>query len=53
MSELFHQKVNHYHLRNPYELSIPNVNSVFHGQGRISYLGRLKWQVVYHLNSKI
>ena len=27
MSELFHQKVNHYDLRNPYELSIPIVNT--------------------------
>ena len=46
MSELFHQKVNHYDLRNPYEFSIPNVNSVFHGQGSISYLGPLIWQLV-------
>ena len=45
MSELFHQKVNHYDLRNPYEFSIPNVNSVFHGQGSISYLGPLIWQL--------
>ena len=29
MSELFYQKVNHYNLRNPYEFSIPNVNSFF------------------------
>ena len=29
MSELFHQKVIHYNLRNPYKISIPNVNSVF------------------------
>ena len=29
MSELFYQKVNHYDLQNPYEFSIPNVNSVF------------------------
>ena len=29
MSELFFQNVNHYNLRNPYEFSIPNVNSVF------------------------
>ena len=35
MSELFHQKVNHYDLRNPYEFSIANVNSVLHGQGNI------------------
>ena len=46
MSELFHQKVNHYDLRNPYEFCIPNVNSVFHGQGSISYLGLLIWQLV-------
>ena len=39
--KLFHQKVNHYDLRNPYESSIPNVNCVFHGQGSISYLGPL------------
>ena len=32
MSELSHQKFNHYDLQNPYESSIPNVNSVFHGQ---------------------
>ena len=31
MSEILHQKVNHYDLQNPYESSIPNVNSVFHG----------------------
>ena len=42
-SELFHQKVNHYDLRNPYEFSVPNVNSVFRGQRSISYLGPLKW----------
>ena len=29
ISKLFHQKVNHYNLRNPYEFSIPNLNSVF------------------------
>ena len=46
MSELFHQKVNHYDLRNPCEFSIPQVNSVFHGQGNISYLGTLIWQLV-------
>ena len=46
MIELFHQKVNHYDPRNPYEFSIPNVNSVFHGQGSISYLGPLIWQLV-------
>ena len=45
MSELFHQKVNHYDLRNPYEFFIPNVNSVFHGQGSIPYLGPLIWQL--------
>ena len=38
MRKLFHQKVNNYDLRNPYEFSIPNVNSVFHGQRNISYL---------------
>ena len=32
MSELFYQKVNHYDMRNPYEFSISNVNSVFHEQ---------------------
>ena len=41
MSELFHQKVNHYDLRNPYEFSVPNFNSIFHGKGSISYLGPL------------
>ena len=46
VSELFHRKVNHYDLRNPYEFSIPNVNSVFHGQGSMSYLGPLIWQLV-------
>ena len=46
MSELFHQKVNHYDLWNPYEFSIANVNSVLHGQGSISYLGTLIWQLV-------
>ena len=46
MSELFHQKVNHYDLRNPYQFFILNVNSVFHGQGRLSYLGPLTWQLV-------
>ena len=30
MRELFHQQVNHYNLRNPYDFSIPNVNNVFH-----------------------
>ena len=29
MSELFHQKVNHYDLRNPYEFSILNINIFF------------------------
>ena len=46
MSELFHQKVNHYDLRKPCEFSIPNVNNVFHGQGSISYLGPLIWQLL-------
>ena len=46
MSELFHQKVNHYDLRNPYEFSISQVNSVFRGQGSISYLGTLIWQLL-------
>ena len=46
MSELFYQKVNHYDLRNPYEFSIPNVNSVFHGQASKRYLGLLIWQLV-------
>ena len=41
MSELFHQKVNHYDLPNPCEFSNPDVNSVFHGQESISYLGPL------------
>ena len=45
MSELFYQKVNHYDLRNPYEFSIPNVNSVFHGQASIRYLGPPIWQL--------
>ena len=35
MSELFHQKVNHCNLRNPYEFSIPKVGSVFHEQRNI------------------
>ena len=35
MSELFHQKVKEYDLRNPYEFSIPHVNSVFHIQASI------------------
>ena len=46
ISELFHQKVNHYNLRNPYEFSVPKINSVFHGQGSISYLGPLIRQLV-------
>ena len=46
MSELFHQKVNHYDLRNPSEFSIPNVNSVFHGQASVRYLGPLMLQLV-------
>ena len=41
MNELIRQKVSHYDLRNPYEFFILNVNSVFHGQGSISYLGPL------------
>ena len=45
MSELFYQKVNHYDLRNPYEFSIPNVNSAFHGQASTRYLGPLIWLV--------
>ena len=45
MSELFYPKVNHHDLRNPYEFSISNVNSIFHGQV-ISYLGPLIWQLV-------
>lgn len=46
MSELFHLKVNHYDLGNPYEFSISNVNSVSHGQESISYLRPLIWQFV-------
>ena len=46
MSELFYHKVNHYDLRNPYEFSIPNVNSIFHGQASIRCLGPLIWQLV-------
>ena len=46
MSELFYQKVNHYDLRNPYEFSIPNVNSVFNRQASIRYLGPLMWELV-------
>ena len=46
MSELFHQKVNHYDLRNSYKFSNPKVNTVFHGQRSISYLGTLIWQLV-------
>ena len=45
MSELFHQTVNHYDLRNEREFSIPDVNSVFHGQRGIAYLGPLIWQL--------
>ena len=45
MSELFHQKVNHYDLRNPNKVSFPNFNSIFHGQGSISYFGPLIWQL--------
>ena len=46
MSELFHQKVNQYDLRNPYEFSIPHVNSVFHIQVSITYLSPLIQQLV-------
>ena len=46
MSQLFYQNVNHYALRNPYEFSIPNVNSVFHEQENILYLGPLIWQLL-------
>ena len=46
MSELFSQKVNHYNLRSLYEFSIPNVNSVVHGQASIRYLRPLIWQLV-------
>ena len=46
MSEIFPQKTNDYNLRNPYEFSIPNVNSVFYGQGSILYLGSFIWQLV-------
>ena len=46
MSKLFHEKVNHQDLRNPYEFSILKNNSVFHGQGSISYLGSLIWQLI-------
>ena len=46
MRELLHQKVNHHDLRNPYEFSIPNLNIFFRGQGIISYLGPLIWQLV-------
>ena len=46
MSELSPQKINDYNLRNPYEFSIPNVNSVFYGQGSILYLGSFIWQLV-------
>ena len=46
LSELFRQKVNHCDLRNPHEFSIANVNSVFHGQVSIRYLGPLIWQSV-------
>ena len=55
MSELFYQKANHYDLWNPYEFSIPNVNSVFHGQASMRYLGPFIWQLVpsefKHLNT--
>ena len=45
MSKLFHQKVIHYDLRNPYEFSIPDVNSVFYEQESKSYLSPLTWQL--------
>ena len=41
MGELFYNKVNHYDLQNPYEFSIPNVNTVFHEQASIRYVGPL------------
>ena len=43
MSELFHQKVNHYDLRNPCKFSNFNVNSSFYGQESISCLGQFTW----------
>ena len=43
---LFQQKVNHYDMQNPYAFSIPNVKSVFHGQGRTSHLIPVIWQLV-------
>ena len=46
LNELFCQKVNHYDLQNSYELSIANVNSVFHGQASTRYLGPVIWQLV-------
>ena len=49
MSKLFHQKCSdeiQNDLQNLYEFSIPNDNSVFHGQGSITYLGPLMWQLV-------
>ena len=46
MRGLFHQKVNHYNLQNLYQFSILYTNSVFNGQGSISYLSLLIWQLV-------
>ena len=46
LSELLCQKAYHYDLWNPYEFSIANVNSVFHGQASIRYLGPLIWQLI-------
>ena len=47
MCELFHEKVNNDNLRKSYKFPIPNINSDFHGQGSISYLGPLIWQLVF------
>ena len=46
VSKLFHQTFHHYDLWDPDEFSLLNVNSVFHGQKSISYLGALIWQLV-------
>ena len=46
LSERPCQKVNHCDLLNPYEFSIANVNSVFHGQASIRHLSPLIWQLV-------
>ena len=46
LSERHCQKVNHCDLLNPYEFSIANVNSVFHGQASIRHLSPLIWQLV-------